>query len=152
MNSSSKATILSAGLSPAWQQIMVFREFRYAEVNRAAEVHWHAQGKVINAGIAAHHLGGPSQSPACERLPNRQRTSLRCQTVAYAGFGEEKPWLGGIGFDLAAKLGHVDAEIMRFIGAVWSPNLLEKLLVGDDFAGVPYHCCQRAEFDDRVVQ
>ena len=52
--------ILSAGLTPAWQQIMVFRSFRYGEVNRADEVHWHAQGKVLNAGIAAHHLGGPS--------------------------------------------------------------------------------------------
>lgn len=52
--------ILSAGLTPAWQQVMIFRSFRYGEVNRAAEVHWHAQGKVLNAGIAAHHLGGPS--------------------------------------------------------------------------------------------
>jgi len=60
MMTSNKKTILSAGLSPAWQQVMVFREFRYGEVNRAAEVHWHAQGKVVNAGIAAHHLGGPS--------------------------------------------------------------------------------------------
>jgi tagatose 6-phosphate kinase len=39
---------------------MVFRSFRYGEVNRAAEVHWFAQGKVINAAIAAHHLGGPT--------------------------------------------------------------------------------------------
>lgn len=52
--------ILSAGLTPAWQQIMIFRSFRYGEVNRASEVHWYAQGKVLNAGIAAHHLGGPS--------------------------------------------------------------------------------------------
>jgi tagatose 6-phosphate kinase len=52
--------ILSAGLTPAWQQIMVFGAFRYGEVNRASEVHWLAQGKVLNAGIAAHHLRGPS--------------------------------------------------------------------------------------------
>jgi len=52
--------ILSAGLTPAWQQIMVFNGFRLGEVNRASEVRWHAQGKAINAGIAAHHLGGPS--------------------------------------------------------------------------------------------
>jgi tagatose 6-phosphate kinase len=60
MNSDGNAPILCAGVSPAWQQIMVFRSFRYGEVNRAADVRWHAQGKVINAGIAAHHLGGPS--------------------------------------------------------------------------------------------
>ena len=52
--------ILTAGLTPAWQQIMIFRNFRYGEVNRACEVHWHAQGKSLNAAIAAHHLGGPS--------------------------------------------------------------------------------------------
>lgn len=52
--------ILSAGLTPAWQQILVFDSFRYGEVNRAAEVLWCASGKVFNAGIAAHHLGGPS--------------------------------------------------------------------------------------------
>ena len=49
--------ILSAGLTPAWQQILVFDSFRYGEVNRAAEVHWCASGKVFNAGIAVHHLG-----------------------------------------------------------------------------------------------
>ncbi|MFO7903079.1 MAG: 1-phosphofructokinase family hexose kinase [Planctomycetota bacterium] len=52
--------ILSAGLTPAWQQILVFDWFRYGEVNRAAEVHWCASGKVFNAGIAVHHLGGES--------------------------------------------------------------------------------------------
>ncbi len=52
--------ILSAGLTPAWQQVLVFDQFRYGEVNRASEVHWCASGKVFNAGIAAHLLGGPS--------------------------------------------------------------------------------------------
>lgn len=52
--------ILSAGLTPAWQQILVFDRFRLGEVNRAAEVHWCASGKVFNAGIAAHHLGAES--------------------------------------------------------------------------------------------
>ena len=35
--------ILTAGLTPAWQQIMVFDDFRYGQVNRAAEVHWCAR-------------------------------------------------------------------------------------------------------------
>lgn len=52
--------ILSAGLSPAWQQVLVFDSFCYGEVNRAAEAHWCASGKVFNAGIAAHRLGGPT--------------------------------------------------------------------------------------------
>jgi len=52
--------ILSAGLSPAWQQFLVFDSFRYGEVNRAREARWCVAGKVCNAGNAAHHLGGPS--------------------------------------------------------------------------------------------
>ncbi|MHC4178210.1 MAG: 1-phosphofructokinase family hexose kinase [Planctomycetota bacterium] len=56
--------ILSAGLTPAWQQILVFDAFRYGEVNRASEVVWCSSGKVFNAGIAAHHLGGPSRTLA----------------------------------------------------------------------------------------
>lgn len=56
--------ILAAGLTPAWQQVMVFDAFRPGEVNRAREALWCASGKVFNAGIAAHHLGGPSRTLA----------------------------------------------------------------------------------------
>ena len=52
--------ILSAGLTPAWQQILVFDRLRWGEVNRAREVAWCGSGKVLNAGMAAHRLGGPS--------------------------------------------------------------------------------------------
>ena len=62
--------ILSAGLTPAWQQILVFDSFRYGEVNRAREVVWCASGKVFNAGIGAHHLGGPSLTLAPVGGPN----------------------------------------------------------------------------------
>ena len=53
--------ILSAGMTPAWQQILVFDAFRYGEVNRAREVHWCSSGKVFNAGIGVQFLGGPSR-------------------------------------------------------------------------------------------
>ncbi len=49
--------ILVAGLSPAWQQIMLFDALRMGEVNRAAEVHWCASGKVINVALALASLG-----------------------------------------------------------------------------------------------
>jgi 1-phosphofructokinase family hexose kinase len=52
--------ILSAGLTPAWQQILVFDRLCPGEVNRAREAVWCSSGKVLNAGLAAHHLGGPS--------------------------------------------------------------------------------------------
>lgn len=49
--------ILAAGLSPALQQILRFERFDVGEVNRAAEAHWCASGKVLNAGLALHQLG-----------------------------------------------------------------------------------------------
>jgi len=52
--------ILSAGLTPAWQHILVFDAFRAGEVNRAREAVSCAAGKVLNVGIAAHQLGTPS--------------------------------------------------------------------------------------------
>ena len=65
--------ILSAGLTPAWQQILVFDAFRPGAVNRAVEAHWCASGKVLNAGIAAHHLArGPSVGQVAN-LPEDQR-------------------------------------------------------------------------------
>jgi len=48
--------ILSAGLSPAWQRIMVFEEFVPGEVNRARDVVHCASGKVLNVAIGLKHL------------------------------------------------------------------------------------------------
>jgi tagatose 6-phosphate kinase len=64
--------ILSAGLTPALQQILVFDAFRCGQVNRAREVHWCTSGKVFNAGIAVHHLGGPSLTLAPVGGPPRE--------------------------------------------------------------------------------
>lgn len=50
--------ILLAGLTPAWQQTLVFDAFRLGEVNRARESHWIASGKVLNAAVVAKSLGG----------------------------------------------------------------------------------------------
>jgi 1-phosphofructokinase family hexose kinase len=52
--------ILAAGLTPAYQQILVFECLRAGEVNRAREVFKCASGKVLNVGLALHHLGGPN--------------------------------------------------------------------------------------------
>lgn len=54
--------ILVAGLSPAWQQIVVLDAFRVGEVNRAREVHWCASGKALNVAMAIHRLGVPCQA------------------------------------------------------------------------------------------
>jgi 1-phosphofructokinase family hexose kinase len=56
--------ILAAGLTPAWQQILLFDSFHTGEVNRALEAHWCASGKVLNVGRALHHLGAPCKTLA----------------------------------------------------------------------------------------
>nr|VFK39343.1 MAG: hexose kinase, 1-phosphofructokinase family [Candidatus Kentron sp. SD]VFK46645.1 MAG: hexose kinase, 1-phosphofructokinase family [Candidatus Kentron sp. SD]VFK80081.1 MAG: hexose kinase, 1-phosphofructokinase family [Candidatus Kentron sp. SD] len=56
--------ILSVGLSPAWQKILVFDRVRNGQVNRARVAAWRASGKVFNAGIAVHTLGGPGLTMA----------------------------------------------------------------------------------------
>ncbi|MDA0834327.1 MAG: 1-phosphofructokinase family hexose kinase [Planctomycetota bacterium] len=50
--------ILAAGLSPAWQQILVMDEFHRGEVNRARQAVWCSSGKVTNVALAVHALGG----------------------------------------------------------------------------------------------
>ena len=54
--------ILAAGLSPAWQQILVFDRFTRGEVNRAVEACACASGKVINVGIALTSLGAEART------------------------------------------------------------------------------------------
>ncbi len=48
--------ILAVGLSPAWQQILVFDGLNPGEVNRAAESYACGSGKVLNVGRAIHAL------------------------------------------------------------------------------------------------
>ena len=50
--------ILAAGLSPAWQQVLLVERLRPGDVNRAIETHWCASGKVLNVGLALHYLSG----------------------------------------------------------------------------------------------
>ncbi len=50
--------ILAAGLTPAFQQILVFDTLRIGQVNRAREAHLCASGKALNVALAVHHLGG----------------------------------------------------------------------------------------------
>jgi len=56
--------IVTAGLTPAWQQILQFPTLTWGEVNRAAAAHWCASGKVLNVGVALAHLKSESQTLA----------------------------------------------------------------------------------------
>lgn len=50
--------ILVAGLSPAWQHILVMDAVRRGEVNRANDAVWCSSGKVTNVSLAINSLGG----------------------------------------------------------------------------------------------
>lgn len=52
--------IVAAGLTPAWQQILVFRQLQVGHVNRAQQAVWCGSGKVLNVGAALHQLGAKS--------------------------------------------------------------------------------------------
>lgn len=52
--------IVAAGLTPAWQQILVFDRLRTGHVNRAKTAVWCGSGKVLNVGAVLHHLGAKS--------------------------------------------------------------------------------------------
>ncbi len=54
--------IVAAGLTPAWQQMLVFDSLEIGAVNRAQEVYKCASGKVTNVGLALHFLGGPNHT------------------------------------------------------------------------------------------
>lgn len=70
--------ILAAGLTPAWQHILRFDELHFGEVNRAAEAHWCASGKVLNVGIALAQLGAECHvmSPLGDDVADRARQEL----------------------------------------------------------------------------
>jgi 1-phosphofructokinase family hexose kinase len=80
--------ILCAGLTPAWQQILVFDRLSPGEVNRAREAVWCGSGKVLNAGLAAHHLGGESLTLAPLGGP-----PLREIELEFAEMGVRRRWI-----------------------------------------------------------
>ena len=54
--------ILSTGLSPAWQHVMLLQELQLGEVNRVKQVEWCASGKILNVAVALHLLEAHSKS------------------------------------------------------------------------------------------
>jgi 1-phosphofructokinase family hexose kinase len=81
--------ILAAGLSPAWQQIVVLDGLNAGQVNRAQAVHWCASGKVLNVGLALHRLcasplhrkGGPGGLLGARRESSAEPdTTAHCQS------------------------------------------------------------------------
>jgi hypothetical protein len=60
------------------------------------------------------------------------------QAVAYTGFCEQISGTGRIGFQLVAKLPHVNSQVVAMFDMGSPPNLFEQLPVSDDESGVAY--------------
>ena len=73
--------ILCIGLSPAWQQIAILDQVQLGAVNRYQECHWCASGKVLNVGIAAHHLGYSSHTVTVIGGPSGTQIANEFQTL-----------------------------------------------------------------------
>lgn len=84
--------ILAAGLSPAWQQIVELQSLRAGEVNRATQVAWCASGKVLNVGLALHHLSsGADDAPlVCATAGG---WAGGCLQEEFAGWGIAARWI-----------------------------------------------------------
>ncbi len=75
--------IIAAGLSPAWQQILVFDKFQTGEVNRAQQALWCASGKVINVAIALNQLGADCQTVCLTGGDSGQSIEKEFATAGY---------------------------------------------------------------------
>jgi tagatose 6-phosphate kinase len=78
--------IVAAGLSPAWQQVLVTEQFQPGAVNRASSAYWCASGKVINVGVALHYLSA-----------GRSDASLTLSTLGGPAYDAIETELGALG-------------------------------------------------------
>ncbi|HJT31936.1 MAG TPA: PfkB family carbohydrate kinase [Pirellulales bacterium] len=85
--------ILAAGLTPAWQHILRFDDLRLGQVNRAAETHLCASGKVCNVGIALAQLGAECRllTPLGDEVMERAWQELTSLEVQPALINAQQP-------------------------------------------------------------
>lgn len=74
--------IVAAGLSPAWQQILLFDAFTPDAVNRARQAQWCGSGKVLNVGIGLAHLSVPNLTISPLGGPARAAIEAEFRTLA----------------------------------------------------------------------
>ena len=87
--------ILVAGLSPAWQQILVFDDFQIGEVNRACQALWCGSGKVLNVALALAHLnrGASDASRRCHVLSTLSGPPARQIDAEFAALAIDRTWI-----------------------------------------------------------
>ena len=74
--------IVAAGLTPAWQQILVLRQLQVGHVNRAQQAVWCGSGKVLNVGAALHQLGAKSLTISPVGGATGQQETRSCSVVS----------------------------------------------------------------------
>jgi tagatose 6-phosphate kinase len=84
--------ILIAGLSPAWQQVLVVDRLLPGDLNRAREAYWCGSGKVLNAAVCAHQLIG-SQSDAVRVLSTLGGPAFEPIASEFASLDTQCTWI-----------------------------------------------------------
>lgn len=117
--------IVTAGLTPAWQQIMSFEEVRPGEVNRASQVHWCASGKVLNVAIALANLGAQVRcvtllGGTTGALIEKELSELRIE-----GYWAEIPQATRVCTTLLDRQNGVTTELVENAAPLSEPKLAE---------------------------
>src|SRR5262244_322472 len=77
--------------------------------------------------------------------------SLIDEPISDAGLGQEIPRPRGVLLELAAKLRHVDARIVRLTDIRWTPDVLQELIMRQDFPRVAHERGEQAVLDGREM-
>ena len=62
------------------------------------------------------------------------------QAITDADLCQDKPWAGGVGFDLAAQFRHRDTQVMTFVGVARPPDFFQQVALGEYFASIANEC------------
>jgi 1-phosphofructokinase family hexose kinase len=117
--------IVAAGLTPAWQQILVFDRLDLGEVNRAREAHWCASGKVLNVGVALGHLGADSQTVALAGGPPREAIERELTSLGIRHFLVTSHWSTRVCTTLLDRATGRTTELVENAGPVTAEELQE---------------------------
>lgn len=159
--------ILVAGLTPAWQQIVMLKGFRHGEVNRAQDVHWCASGKVLNVGIALKYLGAEAETLALVGGP-----PLAGIEAEFSQLGIRRRWINseaatrvcstiletdtGVATELVENAGEVTAEELKAFATAFREEVQNAdivVLTGSLAAGTPetFYCDLMTDINARMI-
>src|SRR5262245_5449028 len=88
----------------------------------------------VQPAAAASQAAIPFQRGS--RRPRLGGSALELEAVSNSGLRDDQPRSHGVGLELAAKVGNVDAQVMLWIPGRSRPDGLEQLLMGERLARV----------------